>query len=72
MEILKHIPPWKIIADYQAAYERAHGESAPEVVYANGWFRFREGDRLGLKHYRSGDMVHMTGNLQSRAREAGR
>lgn len=55
----------RLMADWQEAYEKANGKSAPEIEYDNGWFRI-EG---AFSAYRRQDILTMTASLRERAAE---
>lgn len=52
----------KIIADYKAAYEAAHGHPCGPVSHKNGWFRI-----CGGTPYRRMKLLEMTLTLRKRA-----
>jgi hypothetical protein len=48
----------RVVKDWQRAFSEAHSKTAPEVTYANGWYRIGDGSRGS--RYRRAKLEQMT------------
>lgn len=67
---MKRLPPSQVIAEYRAAWLNLYGYPAPQWEYVGGWFRKKFGPE-DRERFRAAQIIHMTAQLNERAKAKG-